>query len=252
MRLTQEEEAQYIFQILHDQNLGLIVVPGDRVYPGLAIDGKVAILEMKEAKYPRWKEMEWPAYYISFILEEKLTGRMDIKREGKRVCFKGDYLWDARLKSSESNSSWVPLTDVRNIDKNFADETGFGLIIIIVLYKYDEDGSFREWHEKEKGGSSEYTKKIELEGRKPRRRKTYAFLIEGNAYYFPSYEDFRSGVQQGWLDEDFARTMRNSNENSRNPKYAIDWVNIPRRFKLLRHNFNIDVEEFEEEIFLDA
>ena len=143
------------------------------------------------------------------------------------------------------------MTDVRRIDEIFEQENGFGLIIIKVLYEYDTDGSFREKVEEIKGGPSEYSLKIESEGRKPRRRKKEAFLIRGDAYYFATHEEFRSGIDEGWLDGDFARTMRNANEDSRNPKYAIDETRIPANFAVGTYFFNVDLDEFADEIFLD-
>jgi len=239
-----------IFTALHDAGLGMKMVHGDRLYEGLVVDGKQAILEMKNDGEPYWKEMEWPSYYLSYLLRKELRDRMQIVEKGRRrICFQGEHPWDVRVKAKESKDPRVILTDVKNTDMVFDDGNGFGLIVFFVMTEKDEDGTFRQWHEELKGGSSEYTKKIASEGRKPRIRKKSIYLISGEAWFFPDLESFRSGVEQGWLDEDFARTMRNSNERSRNPKYAINVSEIPNQFRVLRHYFNVDPDDFNEELF---
>jgi len=249
--LNPKGEAQLICNTLQKTSLGHTYIPGDRVYPGLGVDMKTAISNMREADYRHWKEVEWPAFYISFLLEEGLQNLMEIKVDGKRVCFIGDHIWDVRTKASNFRDSWVILTDVRNTDKIFNAGKGFGLVIIFAYYNYDTDGSLWQWHEDLKGRESDYVKKIEAEGRPRRRRKATMFLIEGNAYFFPTLRDFQSGISGGWLKNDVARNWRNQNENKRNPKYAIDFVNIPAKNKVLRHDFNFDLEEFDENLLWD-
>jgi len=250
--LTPAEEAKMIFNTLHDLGLGMEIISGDRLYEGLTIDGKQAIQEMKDGGDPYWREMEWPAYYISFLLKNQLRGRMQIVERGrKRICFQGEHPWDVRIKATDYRTPWVILTDVRNTDRVFDDGRGFGLIVIFVIVTKDEDGTFRQWHEELKGGSSEYTRRVEREGRRPRMRKKEMFLIKGTAWFFPTLAEFKRGVDEGWLDEDFARTMRNSDRRSRNPKYAIDISRIPERYKVFVHNFNVDPDEFYDELFQD-
>ncbi len=40
-------------------------------------DGKKSILEMKNAGYPYWKQMEWIDFYFQFLCEKCLSDIMD-------------------------------------------------------------------------------------------------------------------------------------------------------------------------------
>ena len=89
--MNSSNESRVIFEALQELGLGMTIIPGDRVYPGYPIDGITAIEEMRDAGYPFWREMEWPAYYIAFLLERQLAGRLETIRDGKFTTFKGEY-----------------------------------------------------------------------------------------------------------------------------------------------------------------
>ncbi|NHI94469.1 MAG: hypothetical protein EAX96_18405 [Candidatus Lokiarchaeota archaeon] len=245
--MNASDEANNILTKLHEIGLGLEVISGDRVYEGLPIDYRTAITEMKESNYRYWKEMEWPAYYISFLLESSLSDSMNVVDEDKRVCFEAASIWDVRVKSMGSNTPWVILTDVQNMNRTINNHNGFGLIIIRALMNYELKSEVKDYHDELKGGPSEYSKKILLEGRKPRRRKKVMFLIDAFAYHFQNLEEFREGIINGWLKDNVATNWRNSDESPRNPKYKINISRIPEKFKVIRHNFNYDIDEFEDE-----
>lgn len=41
-------------------------------------EGRQAILEMKNAGYPHWKQMEWIGFYFQFLCDTKLSSIMEI------------------------------------------------------------------------------------------------------------------------------------------------------------------------------
>ncbi len=233
------EEAGQMLQALHDEELGHQVGPGNQLYPGLVIDGKTAIIEMKKASYPFWKEMEWPSYFIRFLLEHLLEGEFQITTEKKRTLFSKEYVWDVRVRADHSTDK-VILTDVRNIDSLFSDARGFGLIIIDCDSNLEINGEFRAWQEHLTGLISKYAWH--------RRRKTHLFLMNGFAYFFPTLNDFRSGIKGNWLEDQFGRNLREPDGSPRNFKYRIALGGIPEQYQVTTHTFNLNPKGITDEL----
>lgn len=230
------EEAEYIFHKLHDIELGAQQIQGDREYPGLAIDGKRAITEMRDASYPSWKEMEWPTYYIRFLLE-RLLPDFKIIRDQRRVLFERKYIWDVRVHSAHDRRADIQLSDVLNMDAIFQRGKGFGLMILNSITNLEVGSEFREWQEHFTGRVSNYARH--------RRRKTVLFLLEGLAFYFPTLESFKAGVNEGWLDDQHGENLHEPNGSDRNFKYLLRLTQIPARLCAKRHGFNMDQDEEE-------
>lgn len=242
-----EREAKLILNFLY-QELGLIIVPGDRI-EGQGINGYEAIELMKRENYRFWKEMEWPSYYIKFLLERQSENLgFEIIRNRKWVIFKKNYIWDVRVNSSGKED--IILTDVEKLKEKFRDGNGYGLIVIEALC-HDEQGTvFRDWVDELKGGKSAYTTMRERQGATPRKRKSDMQLQHANVFYWQSLQEFETGIGT-WLNAEFAATMRNSNDNIRNPKYCVKLASIPRQFFVTSWNFNWDPEEFHEMADID-
>ncbi len=232
------EEAEYIFQKLHDEELGSQKIQGDREYPGLAIDGRQAITEMRDAGYPSWKEMEWPTYYIRFLLERLLKDDFTFTREKRRVLFERNYIWDVRVHSALGRGK-VQLSDVLNMDAVFNKDKGFGLLILHSVTNLETDEEFRRWQEQITGSVSEYLRH--------RRRKTYLFLLEGLAFYFPTLESFKVGVREEWLDDKHGKNLLEPGGTERNYKYLLMLRKIPDRLGVAVHDFNAGLDELEED-----
>lgn len=230
------EEAEYIFQRLHDLELGAQRIQGDREYPGLAIDGKRAITEMREAGYAAWREMEWPTYYIRFLLE-KLLPDFTITRDQRRVLFERKYIWDVRVHSEHARHGNIQLSDVGNMDAVFQKGKGFGLLILNSETNREVGSEFREWQEQFTGSDSNYARH--------RRRKTVLFLLEGLAFYFPTLDSFKAGVNEAWLDDQHGETLHEPNGSERNFKYLLKLTRIPERLCVRVHGFNVDGDEEE-------
>ena len=60
------------------------------------VDGRDAILEMKENDFPGWKEVEWAGYHIKYLVQkacqEHLKGAIKPLSQVKRHLVKGEYL----------------------------------------------------------------------------------------------------------------------------------------------------------------
>ncbi len=202
------EEAERIFQALHNEQLGQQVIPGDRVYPGLPIDKQIAIDEMKKGGCCFKKEYDWPLNFIRFLLGQLLHGEFQVVTEHENTRFTKGYAWDVCIHAQELNYKFFS-TNVKNIDPLFIAGKGYGLLVIDSMTNLDVDqGSL---------------------GQKERQHEiTELFLLKGVAYYFPSLTDFQSSAF------------------SRRNKYHVLLTKIPERYCVRVHNFNIELDEFDE------
>jgi len=244
--LNPKDEAELISNALFDEfGTGGVSLHGDIPY----IDGRDAILEMKDNEYPGWGEVEWAGHHVKYLIQKLCNDGLshkiaiyDLKK--KRHFVKGNFIWDARFKAHESNN--VPLGSVDDYEDITKKNGGIGILIVDALSIPDFSGDFRRWHEEQKGGSSKYSIERELDGRSERTRKTsYAFgkILS----FFFTYDDLRKGVKDGWMKDNWQITMRNSRGESRTPKYVLKVNKIPLKYLVFAKNFNEDPEEFKED-----
>lgn len=213
-----------------------------------AITGIDALLEMKEAGFPGWGELEWGGYYLKFLLQklcgDELSGQVaphDLLH--KRHFVKGDYVWDAHLSAEDKDE--VILGAVDEYTDIIKTNGGIGVFVVDTVFHKDDTGEFKRFQEDLKGGISEYEIKRELEGRPSQPRKE-AFMIKKVFGYFFTLADLQEGLKNRWAKDSFQRTMRNSNDQPRNGKYSIKINSIPDKYLLFVKNFNEDAEEFKE------
>lgn len=213
------------------------------------IDGRGAILEMKNNNFPGWQELEWAGYHTKYLIQKECELKISDKvqpydLDKKRHFVKGNFVWDARFNAEDSN--YVPLGDVTEYDDIIKRNNGIGILAVESAVSCDRDGDFRRWHEEQKGGSSVYTLTREMEGRPVRLRKTAYMITKVLAYFFPA-DIWKNGIDEGWISDKFQRTMRNADGSPRNPKYRLNLARTPEEYLLFVKNFNEDPEEFAEE-----
>jgi hypothetical protein len=123
-------------------------------------DGKACILEMKDADYPQWKQMEWMGFYFQYLCEKHLAGlfQFQMPKYGK-TAFDGLYQvpFDFKAHAENTSSHNLIVNDSEAISKGIEQYGCVGVIIAIgeVVYN-DKDRSFQKWHEALKGGKSAY------------------------------------------------------------------------------------------------
>lgn len=138
-------------------------------------DGRKSILEMKDANYPHWKQMEWMGFYFQFLCQRYLSDIMKIPgpRYG-RVEFDSfkDIPWDFKAHAINTSSHQIIVNDSEATANGIRDYRGVGLILALgkVLYN-DEDRTFQKWHEALKGGKSRYVRERIERGAWSRLRK---------------------------------------------------------------------------------
>ena len=198
-------------------------------------DGRQAILEMKNADYPHWKQMEWIGFYFQFLCDTKLSSLMEIPGpKYGRVEFDGfaEIPWDFKAhptknaKGRESKS--VIVNDRLATAQAITEFGGAGLILAIGEATYnDQDRNFQIWHQGLKGDLSNYEKERISRKAPSRLRKTEFKLNEIDLILLDDAVVKRlSSFQEGF---------RNSDGSPRNAKVLLDLNNI-KPIKVITHN----------------
>jgi hypothetical protein len=190
-------------------------------------DGRKAILEMRDAGYAHWKQMEWIGFYFQFLCDTKLPPLLKIPGpKYGRVEFDGfsEIPWDFKAhpdknaKGQENKS--VIVNDRLAIVAAIKQFGGAGLILAIGDTVYnDQDRSFQIWHQDLKGGLSDYEKERILRKAPSRLRKTAFRLKEIRLILL----DDKAVQGLGSFQEGF----RNSDGSPRNAKVLLTIEDMP-------------------------
>ena len=196
-------------------------------------NGRKAILEMKDADYPHWRQMEWIGFYFQFLCDTKLPPLVQIPGpKYGRVEFDGlsEIPWDfkvhPRKNANGQDNKSVIVNDTLATTEAIKQFGGAGLILAIGDAEYnDEDRSFQIWHQELKGGLSNYEKQRILRKAPSRLRKTLFQLRE---------------IELILLDDNvirglgsFQKGFRNSDGSPRNAKILLDLAQT-KPFKMIK------------------
>lgn len=138
-------------------------------------DGKQAILEMKQAGFSQWRQMEWIGFYFEFLCRTHLSSIMEIPgpRYGN-TSFDGlfEIPWDFKAHAMNTSSHQIIVNDYQSIFDAIAEYGAVGVILAMGEVEYnDEKRKFQKWHNKLKGGLSDYEKERIERGAWSRLRK---------------------------------------------------------------------------------
>lgn len=190
-------------------------------------DGRSAILQMQRADSPHWKQMEWIGFYFQFLCEERLSKVMKIPGPTYgNVKFDGfkKVPWDFKVHAMNTSSHQIIVNDSEATAKAIRDYGAVGLILVIGEVTYnDENRTFQKWHEKLKGGKSEYTKAREKRGSWSRLRKV-SFDLKQISFIRITDETL---IKCGSFQKDF----RNADGSPRRAKVLIDLEKIEKELE---------------------
>ena len=195
-----------------------------------SVDGKSAILEMRDGGSPNWRQMEWIGfwfeYFVKFQIIPEIGGGVGPTFGSTTFDFQRDYVWD--LKAHPNNSDLMILNDKKSVLDCVYENGGMGFIIVLGETKLDDDSqTFKNWHDKLKGGKSKYEEE-RIKRKAPSRvrkikfnpTKLFSFWISGGS-------EIEKGLENGWL-KPFQENMRNSNGKPRPAKLSVKLSKIPR------------------------
>jgi len=195
------------------------------------IDGKEAIMEMKNGGSKNWRQMEWIGWWFEYFIEVKIKPRLEITvgpRYGNTTFdLKLNYVWD--LKAHPINKDQLLLNDQDAIRDCIAENGGVGFIIVEGEVAYDDEReTFKNWHDTFKGKQSAYVA-ARIARNAPSRRRKISFApktIVG--IWIDSVETLIQGESQGWISG-FQENMRNSDGNPRRAKFKFTTSKIPEK-----------------------
>lgn len=181
-------------------------------------DGRKSILEMKEAGFPHWRQMEWIGWYFQFLCEKLLRDKLKIPGpKYGNVEFDGFKIipWDFKAHAINTSSHKIIVNDSEATSKGIKEFGSVGLILAMGEVKYNDDKrTFQKWHEELKGGKSKYELERIKRGAWSRLRKV-EFKLEQISFI---KIDDSVLVKCGSFQRDF----RNSNGTSRREKVLLD------------------------------
>ncbi len=202
------------------------------------INGRDAILQMRDEGSPNWRQMEWIGFWFEHIV--KLALREDLNKSEQsnygntRFDLVRKHTWDLKVHPIQTKS--LILNDLSAIEHCLKSEGGLGFIILSGNAEYDTDLSFKTWHDQLKGGVSKYEAE-RIERKAPSRRRKVSFVptvIEG--FWFNSFSEIELCLAKGFMGE-FQAGMRNSNGVKRMPKLAIKRIHDLGAFRIGANHF---------------
>jgi hypothetical protein len=190
-------------------------------------DGKSAIVEMKNAGYSHWKQMEWMGFYFQFLCEKNLKNI--IKIPGPRygnVGFDGFKTcpWDFKAHAMNTSSHTIIVNDSEAVANGIKDYGCIGLILALgqVVYN-DKNRTFQRWHDAFKGEASKYVRERIKRGAWSRLRKV-SFDLEQISFIQITDETL---IKSGSFQSGF----RNADGSPRRPKLSINLEKIESELK---------------------
>lgn len=193
-------------------------------------NGKECILELKESEY-QWKQMEWIGWYFEHkafqILREEIGGERGPKYGNTDFDYlRNGYVWDFKSHVDNASSSrWTILNDSEAVGKCLEEYGELGFIVARGIAEYDEDGSFKKWHDALKGKKSNYEKERIKRGAPSRKRKT-EFKVTGFQVFRITDDILEKGLDSRWIGG-FQKGMRNADGSPRRQKFMIVLDEIP-------------------------
>ena len=208
-----------------------------KIYIPKMIDGQTAVKTMRDEGSNNWRQMEWIGFWLEHLVEKKIVtsiGGQTGPRYGRTVFdLKRKHVWD--LKVHLDGSNWLILNDREAVNACIKDNSGIGYLIVEGHAKFDDDGKFKEWHDKQKGTKSSYEIERVRRGAPSRRLKKVFTPKRLIALWIPTLNDLISADKDGWV-KGFQKGMRNSNGSLRREKFQINVSEVPNNYILVDQN----------------
>jgi hypothetical protein len=129
--------------------------------------------------------------------------------------------WDFKAHPSKPSGGWVYLNDVAAVDTCALHLGGIGWVIAVGEAEYDEDGSFKRWHDDLKGERSAYEAKRIARGAPSRRRKRSFKCTHFIVAKVDDTKQISQAIEDRLLTAKMQAGQRNSNGKTRRAKYGI-------------------------------
>ena len=144
-------------------------------------DGRESILEMKNADYKHWRQVEWLESYFKFLCQKHFDGIIEIpgqKYSNMRFDAFRKISWDFKVQASNTTTYNIITKGTEAIADTISNYGYYGMILAIgnVVYN-DKEKTFKKWHDELRKETCEYATNRINRGVMSRTRKV-AFLLE--------------------------------------------------------------------------
>ena len=170
-------------------------------------DGRTKIIEMRDSGSTQWRQMEWIGFYFEEIalraLFSSYGGEPGPKYGRTTFDYQCRFVWDLKAHPSNGGSPQSILNDHDAIRGCLRDTGAFGVVVLEGHAEYDENGSFKDWHDAIKGGRSQYELERVARGAGSRRRKTAFTPSRCFAVAFNGETEFDRAIRERWVATGF-------------------------------------------------
>jgi hypothetical protein len=188
-------------------------------------DGKECIEFLRSHDY-NWRQMEWIGFYFEYRAKQVLSRAMSggvgptIGNVTIDYAVRGEP-WDFKAHPVKSNDGWVYLNDVEAVNTCALHLGGIGWVIAVGNAEYDDDGSFKRWHDEMKGEKSAYEAERIARGAPSRKRKRSFECTHFIVAKVADAEQIAGAINDRLLTAKMQAGQRNSNGKARRAKYGI-------------------------------
>ena len=188
-------------------------------------DGKKCVRYLKREQY-NWKQTEWIGWYFEHRARAVLTSALGGGQGPRFGNVDFDYgtgitVWDFKAHAIPKRDGWIFLNDVDAVDQCVGTHGGLGWVIAGGDALYDEDGTFKDWHDTLKGDESAYVVDRKRRGAPSRLRKRQFQLKHITVAVVRSPDEIELAMEQKLLTSTMQASQRNADGSRRASKYGL-------------------------------
>jgi hypothetical protein len=188
-------------------------------------DGRTCVEHLRVHNY-HWRQTEWIGWYFEHEATRLLTSALGGGRGPTYGHVDFDYqvnglVLDFKAHVRKPRDGWVFLNDVSAVNTCIDEHGGVGWVIATGVATYDEDGTFKAWHDAMKGDESAYVVARRLRGAPSRRRKSAFLLTDIIVAVVRTRLDMLAVIDEKLFTSRMQAGQRNSDGSQRAAKYGL-------------------------------
>ena len=187
-------------------------------------NGRKSILEMKDAGFKQWHQIEWLDFYFKFLCQKHFDSIIDMLGQKcgnmKFDAFR-EIPWDFKTHAANTTNHNIITNDAETIVNTISDYGYYGVILAIGEVEYnDEENTFKKWQNQLTLKQCQYEMNRINRGAMSRSRKIQFVLSEIHFICL-------NGETLNQCSGLFQTGFRNSDGTSKGPKIVINIRKIP-------------------------
>ena len=187
-------------------------------------NGRKSILEMKDADFKHWQQIEWLNSYFKFLCQKYFDGIIDMPgQKCGNTRFDGfrEISWDFKTHAANTTNHNIITNDAEAIVNTISDYGYYGMILAIGEVEYnDAENTFKKWQNQLTLKQCRYEMSRINRGAMSRNRKIQFVLSEVHFICL-------NGGTLNQCSGLFQTGFRNSDGTSKGPKIVVNIRKIP-------------------------